>query len=315
MHGSYKFYLDNELVHEEKNALTTAGRSIIIKSLLGIIPNFANSIAVGVGSSPNKFDSNTGLITNNNLDFEISRTQVTGSTLNVSNENDLLVYSTTILSPDTYTIHEVGLFPSLNNEVFIGVRGSTILDFNNVDVFKKIGSASGAFMSSNVNARIGTDFLYIPNLDGQSNYLEYFSTPGTLEYLDTYSSEDVFRLAVYNPTNQSSSINFRFYADSFNYYEINFNTSSSGYFVLEKTKSSAIKYGNPTWDNISSINLWQTGNDSGIYLDGLRIDTGSYYLDTVTGMVSRAVLQTPLRKPPSVPLIVEYSLALGFNLE
>ena len=34
MYGVYKFYLDDKLIHEEKNALTVAGRSIIVKSLL-----------------------------------------------------------------------------------------------------------------------------------------------------------------------------------------------------------------------------------------------------------------------------------------
>lgn len=315
MSGVYKFYFGDELVYEQKNALTVAGRSIILKSLLGIIPNFANAIAVGIGNTPNNINTSTGLIENNNLEFEISRVQVTGSTLNVSDQNDLLVYSSTLLSPDTYTIHEVGLFPSLNNQIFIGVRGSSIFDFNNVDVFTKVGSASGAFMTADQNSRIGTDFLYIPNLDGSNSYLQYFTTPGQLEYLNNFSSEDVFRLAGYTTSSESSSIIFRFYTDSNNYYEMNFSNSSSGYFIAQSKKSSTTIYGNPNWNNISSITFWQQGNSSGIYLDGLRIDTGSYFLDTVTGMISRAVLETPLRKPPSVPLIIEYSLAVGFNLE
>lgn len=313
--GTYKFYLDNDLVYEQQNALTVAGRSIILKSLLGIIPNFANAIAVGVGNSPNKFNSNTNLITNNNLDFEVARTQVTGSTLDLSNDNDLLIYSSTILSPETYTIHEVGLFPSLNNQIFIGIRGSTIMDFNNVDIFTKNGSASGSYLSTDANARIGLDFLYLPNMNGTTGYLQYFSTPGSLDYINNYSEEDIFRLAGYNANGQTASISFKFYSDSFNYYQINFTTTSSGYFILESKKSEAIISGTPNWDTISSISFWQTGNNGGIFLDGLRIDTGSYFIDTVTGMISRAVLQTPLRKPPAVPLIIEYSLAAGFNLE
>lgn len=312
--GTYRFYIDQELVHEEKNALTVAGRSIVLKSLLGIIPNFANTIAVGVGSSPNLIDPATNLISNNNLEFEVGRTQITGSTINVSPENDLLIYSTTIISPDTYTIHEVGLFPSFDSEVFIGVRGSTVFDFNSVDVFDKIGNASAVFLSSNIDARIGTDFLQIPNLDDE-NYLKYSSTPGQLEYIDKYSSEDVFRLAGFNPSDNTASVYFRFYSDSFDYYEFCFTQSSSGYFVTEQKKSSAVVLGSPSWDNINSVHIWHEGNSDGILLDGLRIDTGSYFIDTVTGMISRAVLGSPLRKPPSVPLVVEYSLAVGFNLE
>jgi hypothetical protein len=45
----------------------------------------------------------------------------------------------------------------------------------------------------------------------------------------------------------------------------------------------------------------------------MRISTGNYLVDTNTGMISRAVLQTPLRKPASIPLTIEYSLNIGFN--
>lgn len=313
--GTYKFYLDNELVHEQKNALTVAGRSIIIKSLLGIIPNFGNAIAVGIGNNKNNINQSSGLIEDNNLNFEISRTQVNGSTLNVKEDTDLLVYTTTLNSPETFTIYEVGLFPTLDTQTFIGVRGSTIFDFNNVDIFTKIGSASGAYLSTNINARIGKDLFFIPNMNGADSYLRYFASPGQLQYLNTYSSQDVFRLAGYNETSNSASIHFRFFTDSSNYYELIFNPSSSGYFINQQTKGSAIISGNPDWNNISFVDIWGSGSSGGVYLDGMRIDTGSYFIDTTTGMVSRAVLDVPLNKPSSVPLVIEYSLALGFNLE
>ena len=95
--GTYRFFLDGELVYEQDNALTIMGRAIAIKSLLGIIPNFANSIAYGIGDKPNVVDSNTNLITNNSLEFEIGRTSVYGSSLQIDNNNDVLVYSANFL--------------------------------------------------------------------------------------------------------------------------------------------------------------------------------------------------------------------------
>lgn len=312
--GTYKFFLDGELIHEQKNALTTMGRSIAIKSLLGIIPSFANAISYGIGNKANTVDTNTNLITDNFLQFEIGRTSVIGSSLEVNDNNDSLVYSGTIRDSSEYSIYEVGLFPSNTTNIFLGVRASTILNFDQVNTFTLIGSASGAFMSANAAARIGTDMLFVPNLNGLNSYLQYYAFSNELDYLNTYSAEDIFKLAGYSSAGYSSSVVFRFYSDDNNYYELIFNTpSSSGYFISETQKYNASIIGNPQWDNLNYIRFWQTGASAGILLDGLKINTGSYLMDTSTGMISRAVLSSPVRKPASIPLTIEYTLNLGFN--
>lgn len=311
--GTYKFYIDNELVAEKDNALTTAGRTIAIKSLLGIIPSFAGTMAYGISSKPNSINTSTKLITDNSLQFELGRAAVIGSSLNVSNNNDLLVYTATINDPYQYTIHEVGLFPSGIRNANIGVAGSLIFDFDRVDLFNKFGTASGAALVESVEARIGTQMLQIPQTDGINSYLSYAATDNTLADISRYVSQDTFRLAGFDLSGTSSSVTFRFYSDATNYYDFIFATpSASGYFVSEVEKGSAIITGNPSWNTITSARIWQN-SASAMYLDGLRIDFGSYLLDTVTGMISRAVLPSPIRKPAGIPLTIEYSLALDFN--
>ena len=91
MDGVYRFYLGEELIHEERNALTLTGRSIVIKSLLGIVPSFANSIAYGIGTSANVLSASSKLITNTSLNFEAGRAKVVGRSLSIENNNDLLV--------------------------------------------------------------------------------------------------------------------------------------------------------------------------------------------------------------------------------
>lgn len=311
--GTYRFFLDGELVYEQDNALTTMGRAIAIKSLLGIIPNFANSIAYGIGNKANTVDSATNLITDNSLEFEIGRTSVFGSSLQIDNNNDVLVYSGTIEDPGDYSIYEVALFPNLSSNNFIGLRASTIFSFDQVNTFTQIGTASGAFMSANSAARIGTDMMYLPETDS-SNYLQYNTSGGEFDYLEGFAAEDVFRLAAYNPSASSASVVMRLYNNVDSYHELVFPTpSSSGYFISEIPKYSAVINGIPEWKNITSVRLWQVGSVDGILLDGLKINTGSYLIDTNTGMISRAVLQTPVRKPASIPLVIEYKLNVGFN--
>lgn len=312
--GTYSFYLDGKLIHQEKNALTTMGRSIALKSLLGIIPNFANAISYGIGNKPNIVDPETNLITDNSLQFEIGRSSVNGSTLQVNDQVSTLVYSGLVQDSAEYYIYEVGLFPSIVTDIFIGTRSSTIFSFDQVNTFTQFGTASGSFMSANAASRIGTDMLYIPQMNGTDGYLQYFANSDELDYLNTFTAEDVFKLAGFNPNSTSASVTFRMYSDDSNYFDLVFNTpSSSGYFISETLKREASINGNPQWNNINYVRFWENGGASGLLLDGMRINTGSYLIDTNTGMISRAVLNAPIRKPSSIPLTIEYRLNVGFN--
>lgn len=313
MEGVYKFYLGDKLIHEEKNALTVVGRSIVVKSLLGIIPNFANSIAYGIGDIANTLSASTKLITNNSLQFETGRAQVIGSSLSIENGNDILVYSGTITDPFQSEIREVGLYPSILADSSVGMDGSVIFDFDRVDTFLKYGTASAAALISTQNARIGTELFNLPPTSSVGNYLQRSTTDNTLSYISRFTSQDMFRLAAYDNNTASGKIFFRFFTNDTNYYDVIFTSpTSSGYFISEIAKGASNITGNPSWDNITFVRIWQDNTNS-ILLDGLRIDIGSYVLDTNYGMISRAVLANPIRKPASIPLTIEYSLALGFN--
>lgn len=311
--GTYRFFIDGKLVAEKDNAITTAGRSIAIKSLLGIIPSFAGTLAYGIGNKANTISASTSLITDNSLQFEIGRGPVIGSSLNISNNNDLLVYTATVNDPYQYSIYEVGLFPSGIRNANVGLAGNLIFDFDRVDLFNKFGTASASSLVEAVEARIGNQLFNLVPTDGSTSYLTYASTDSTLSDIDRYVSQDTFRLAGLDLNNISSSVNFRFYSDNTNYFDYTFITpSSSGYFITEVQKGAAVVTGQPSWKTITSVRIWQNSASS-VYLDGLRIEYGSYLLDTVTGMISRAVLPTPIKKPAGIPLTIEYSLALNFN--
>lgn len=312
--GIYKFYLEDKLIHEEKNALTVVGRAIALKSLLGIIPNFGNAIAYGIGDKPNTIDSQSGLVQDNSLQFEIGKIPVNASSLDVNNSTSVLVYSGSLDDPFEYTIHEVGLFPSIVRDAFIGLRSSTIFSFDGVDNFIQFGTASASFLSAVTAARIGSDMLFLPTMNGTDGYLQQPASSDELDYLDTYTAEDIFKLAGFDNNEASSSVVFNFYSNDASYYELIFTTpSSSGYFISEVIKNNVATIGSPNWADINYVRFWRSGGSEDLFLDGLRIDTGSYLLDTNTGMISRAVLAEPIRKPTALPLTIEYSLNVGFN--
>lgn len=311
--GTYRFIIDGEVVAEQKNALTNIGRTIALKSLLGIVPNFGGVISCGIGNTANNINSTTNLISNNCLDFEIARTPVIGSSLDISNSSDILVYSGTIDSTSQYQIYEVGLYPGGLQNTNADVAGSTLFDFDRVDLFTKTGTASAASLVESIEARVGNQLFELPATDGTTSYLSYAATNGNLSLIDSYISLDTFRLAGFNLHGVSSSVNFRFYADETNYFTYTFYPpSSSGYFITTLEKGAVTITGNPSWLNITNVRIWNTSASS-IYLDALKIDVGSYLQDTLTGMISRAVLPEPLKKPASIPLTIEYSLSIGFN--
>jgi len=312
--GIYRFYAGGELIGEQKNALTAAGRAIIIKSLLGIIPNFVDSIAYGIDSTPNVLNSASTLITNNVLGFEIGRTKTEGAAFEASGTNNGLVFYGEIVDPYQYEIREVGIFPANNINATITVEGSTLFDFDQTDLFVKYGSASTASLTTSASARIGTTLLSVPaNGDSTSNYLERIADDNSLSFLATYASQDLFKLAFLKTHNASGVFYARFLTDASNHYTIPFNIpSASGYGIANSQKGSASITGSPTWDTITSAIFWN-GTASTILLDAIKIDVGTYLTDTNFGMISRAVLATPLQKPASIPVTVQYTLLINFS--
>lgn len=316
--GIYRFYQGDNLIAEQKNALTEAGRSIIVKSLLGIIPNFVDAIAVGIDSASNVLNSASTIISNNSLGFEIARTQSSGGTFRESNStvgiNDALVFYGELVDPFQYEIREVAIYPATNLTSNVSVRGETIFDFDQFDLFAKYGTYSSASLTVSSSARIGSTALSLPSGgDGTSNYIEKVTDDNSLSYIANYSSLDVFKLAVFKSTTSTGSVSFSFYTDSSNYYTISFTLpSTAGYNVLTATKGSATLNGTPSWDDINYVRVWNTSANT-VFVDAAKIDIGSYLVDTTFGMISRAVLPAPILKSSSIPMTIEYTLLVSFS--
>jgi hypothetical protein len=312
--GVYRFYIDGKMILEKENAITESGRSIIVKSLLGIIPNFVDSIAYGIGASANSFNSTSTLIIDKSLEFEVGRTKVIGGSLESASTSNQLIFSGEIIDPYQYEIREVAIYPSNNINSAVSLDGNVIFNFDLIDDFVKYGTAVNASATPTSSARIGTSTFSIPiNGDSTSNYIEKIVDGGTLSSLIDYSSQDLFKLALFKTSIDAASFYVRFQSDTSNYYDVVFSVpSASGYYICKTTKGSATVTGVPDWQNITSVKFWNPST-SVLNLDALKIDVGSYLTDTNFGMISRAVLPVPVNKPSSVPLVIEYSLLLNFS--
>jgi hypothetical protein len=314
--GVYKIYQEGKLVAEAENALTETGKEIFIRYLVGGRKNyFVNSISCGISDVANT-KSGT-LITNKSLGFEVAD----GNTIPPiydpdTSGNDFIKFSTVVSGPSEFSIRELGLYarPARSTE-----RNSEIIfTFDKIDKFIKEGTAtSSQLIENNVNIRIGENIFSLTPSDATTNYVEQ-SFGGLLdvnpfENIADYTSQDIFVLAVYNQVATTSSLNIRFFTDENNYYTITFPiTATIGYQFSEVKKGTAVKVGSPVWENTKSIRMWHNSS-SNLLLDAVKLTNLPEDLDRVSGLVSRAVLASPVKKRPGKPLTIEYYLTLGFN--
>jgi hypothetical protein len=120
INGVYKFYLDGKYIGEKSNSITVAGRAIILKSIMGLVPTVGGEIHFGIGSSANGSTDSNGLITRNTLDFDVASSPVKLSYLDNSGAFDAMVFKTSFgangSSSERYIIRELGLFPGTGND-------------------------------------------------------------------------------------------------------------------------------------------------------------------------------------------------------
>jgi hypothetical protein len=191
-----------------------------------------------------------------------------------------------------------------------------IFDFDRINKFNAIGTAVDSQLVSSINRRLGDTMYSLTPSDATTNNVsvvfEGLNDLNPFENIGDYTSQDIFVLAVYNQVATTSSLNVRFFTDTNNYFTITFPiTATIGYQFSEVKKGAAVKVGTPVWENTKSITMWHNSS-SNLLLDGIKLTNLPEDLDRVSGLVSRAVLASPVAANGN-PLTIEYYLTLGFN--
>jgi hypothetical protein len=311
MRGFYKIYKGDTLVCQQDNALTTVGRSLILKSLLGLIPSVGGSIAIGVHNKSNPPLNENKLIDLNTMEFSIAESPVQLATLNRTDNVDALVFKTTINDPLKYTIYEVGLYPeSIQDQI---IQFSDLLLFNgesddgwtegSVELSSK--TEGSRMISGNLETaeyRIGNEAVFIES--GSTVFSTTF-----FKNFTSFSDKDLLKLAV-DPVLSSGTLVIKFEKDSSNYYSKSFTINSGNYQILSCTKDEILPTGTLSWDNINTVSITMTG--TGLVLDGIKFDDTDN-VDVNYGLISRTALSTPIQKSAGEPITIEYYLVLAFN--
>jgi len=320
--GVYKFYLDGEYVGEQENSITVAGRAIILKSIMGLVPTVGGEIHFGIGNTANGDTDTNGLITRNILDFDIASSEVRLSYLDNSDSFDAMVFKTQLGgtggSGEKYEIYEMGLFPGNSSSSQTSFRQNTLFSGASSDLWKEgttdiVSRASGVTDSCYIDAATATANGYSFRVGNTALFLKSGDTltvNGPFNGLGLYNSADKLAVAFSKLSAGTQTITMNFYSNSLNYYSAAISTSSgTTYGIGQKAFSEMTKTGLPSWDNISYITITANGDT---VIDAVRFNDIDN-LDTSYGMVSRAVLSTPIIKQANQVLDVEYYLSLAFN--
>lgn len=293
MNGIYRVYEDGILIAEQKNKLTVLGRANALKAMLGSTQSFASSMGIGVDRSAN--DTST-FHNKTDLGFNVGKYPVVSSSLGNTQTYDALVYTARITDQSRYNITELGLFA---NRVVSGFENENqvIFDFEDGDPFTLTEFEwYKTIAESNPFFRIGNSCLRLKNSSGLAVW-----NSSTIN-LSNVAPYDDFCLAAHFVANASLTIKFESSTDAYATYT--FAPGGTGYKVLSVSKSSVTPTGNLDWSKINKITI-DAGGD--VYLDGLRVK--KYRTpDSTEGLVSRAVLTTPIEKKFGSIIDIQYLL-------
>lgn len=311
MIGIYKVYEDGKLIREVKNKLTLLGRSNALSTMLGLTQSFAGSMGIGISSAANTPLSGS-FLDKTDLDFGVGKYPITASSLGLNGSKDVLVYTARITDPSRYDIYELGLYSNqLNGSV--DVDSLTLFNFESGDSLKEgthyldeTYSPRNAIVLDNViNYRIGSNAVKLLK-DG---LITYSDSPIDLSSFYEYDS---LKLAFYSSGDPTVTI--KFYSGENNYATYSsFNGAANSYNIISALKKSGTTNGNVDWSNITQIDISVSGsNGEFVILDGLRVSKDKP-IDSIDGLVSRAVLDTKIEKLAGSIIDIEYSLIFDMD--
>jgi hypothetical protein len=301
--GFYRVYENGDLIAESPNVVTTLGKKAIADHLAGIIPDWAGSIAVGVGST-------TATSSDKRLVFETTRSSVSSKVVSygggTAGAHRIIVKAT--LDPEIAgTFSEMGVF-SLDRNDSLGNYSSTMISFcDSTETWQQYNGSdwiANPNSPDTTNEKNGIDAVALTSAGSAVRY----RLSGLDINLAEYASTDLFLFAAKVNAGSLTTMVVRFNTDDSNYYTYTTPTFATGtYGVVSYAKSNWTAVGSPSWGNITSIEFTVTGTGLTLMLDGIRIEeVESANPDYV--LVSRSVLGAPIVKSSGSLLEVEYYL-------
>lgn len=285
---------DKELCRTQ-NLVTNIGKRHILNYLADKIANRSRYIGIGIGSTAASENDKK-------LEFEINKYFVFNNSIDYT--NNTIIMKAELPMQLAATISEVGLFPGSNGQNAFDSK--TITLFNNDVIW-----SAGSYVENSANSKINNTSFQIQATAGGTVTAK--SSNLTFD-LTGYSTADSLSLAFYQGDINLQYIDLILYKTDLDYYYYRINGSSIGHRIVEIPMTSIISnaVGSPN-ASISKFGLAvkaNTGTSTTVDFDGLRVnDNDTNVLDH--GIISRAVLGTPITKEFGRVLDIEYRLVVS----
>lgn len=287
MKGKYRIYDGENIIAEFDNIITDEGKKIIGKYLAGQNPSWANSVAIGTGST-------TPSVSDKSLSMEFWREEIDLKSYNETSGNISL--RSRIPASVIGKIFEMGLYYTPASDGFY-FTGPILANF---DLAIENWSAGS---ENTTDRRLGSSALQIG-----SGGFSSFEFEGDIR---VFNADTVFRLA-YLADAGVTSITLRLKSGASDYREYSFTPTSPGYQVESWKLQNFSVVGNPQWSEIYQIEVLTSGSGNVVF-DGLStIDERPS--NPVSILVSRALVSFNssnfFEKRPQRELQLEYILEL-----
>ena len=315
--GSYNIYKNGVLEASQDNVITNFGKDAIWKYLCGSVPEWGGAIAVGAGTT-------AAASGDKKLEFEFARNSTLLKSPSLSGSDRIITLKTSLEPNVSGIINEVGVYNTLGPTNPSTFDGRIITQFG--EGVNDSGEVNPLEWSYNIKttidsttSRIGSQNIQIDGTAG--NVVSYLGGTNTAAQgylsidLTKYSPLDTLEIAYKLITAISTSgktMKITFYDDQQTPAAISktwtFGSSVSvGYYNNTATLSEFTAVSGTFNYNVSIIKV---ETDAKVSFDAIRIDDTDS-TDTTYGLVSRAVLGTPITKKNGDNIDIEYRLTLG----
>ncbi len=304
--GIYIYYENGQEIYRSENVITKYGKRFLTNFLAGRDSFSSKAMAFGI-------DSTAAQDTNTRLGFEFYRTPVLFGSTDIQTLNDAttysIVYKATIPQDVAGYITEVGLYPEYK-ESLSSYDSKFIADFDNQLDWTNAPSIT------TTSARVGQ---YLLNMSSNGTSAKEYKTNVQAIDLSGYSVNDTLKLAYVKNDANLQNIIIKFYSSSVDYYSVTVTPASGTGYKISSDITLNNLFSNASTLNVDPSNINQigititpvSGQSTSTGLDALRINDEDTF-DPNFGLISRAILSTPLVKLAGRQVHVEYRLDLGF---
>jgi hypothetical protein len=303
--GTYVFKENGIEIGRSKNLITTNGRTVLMKYLCGLEPDWASSIAIGAVNQNAPVESDT------QLSFETMRVPVTLKTYQpaYAGSPDLVVVRGTLPANMYANIYEIGLFPQSVNSESLTRNNAILTDFTELTNWKTNVYDDTLSIT---NQGLSQSNPFVPQGIGSPRYGAYSVTisQNTIfsnnEYSTTllgYSEVDTLDILAYNTVGGTLTVVLTDISGITATVEYSMGTDTS-YQKLSANMPSSIR----NFSNLQSIDII-TDSTASLTIDAIKTSAFGE-LSSSDYIISRSTLSTPIAKTYNTALDIEYFIEL-----